>query len=169
MNTKKLTAERARELLAYDEESGGLTRKVSLTNSVKIGATAGSVNKKGYVALCVDGKYYLAHRVVWLMAYGEWPKDQIDHINGIKTDNRLSNLRVVCNTINTQNKLKPSAKNSSGLLGVSWMNSAKKWRAQIQVQGKVKYLGLFTDKNEAHEAYLAAKRQYHNEAVSRHS
>lgn len=161
MSTPILTAELARKLLAYDRASGVLVRKVSLTNSVKVGDVAGSINKKGYISVCVGGRYYLAHRVIWLMEHGQWPTEQLDHINGVKTDNRLCNLRSVDNATNAQNKPAKSARSSSGLLGVSWMSAAKKWRAQIQVRGRVVYLGLFTDKEAAHAAYVEAKRRHH--------
>lgn len=164
MDTNILTAEKAQELLSYDMDRGILTRKVSLTNTVKIGDVAGSVNKKGYVSVGVNGRYYLAHRVIWLIVHGKWPSKQIDHINGIKTDNRICNLCEVSNSINAQNK-KSISNNTSGLLGVSWLSKAKKWRAQIQVQGKVMYLGLYNDKYEAHSAYLTAKRKYHEGCV----
>jgi HNH endonuclease len=157
-----LTQQRANELLAYCKESGSLTRKVSLSRSVKVGDAAGfSHPTKKYISLYIDGKRYKAHRVVWLMHHGEWPKQQLDHINGDKTDNRLENLRDVSCSVNAQNKRTVSIKNTSGLLGVSWMKAANKYRAQLQVSGKPLYLGLFESKEAAHDAYLKAKRELH--------
>lgn len=156
-----LSFERASELLRYDDNTGQLIRKVATSNSVKVGDTAGYVGKNGYVYLHVDGKCYLAHRVVWLLKYRRWPQANIDHINGVKTDNRAQNLRCVTAAINNQNKRKATKGNTSGLLGVSWMTRAKKWRAQIQVDGKITYLGLFTSRDDASNAYISAKKLLH--------
>lgn len=156
-----LTYERATELLHYCPDTGVFTRKVSLSNSVKVGDVAGCANKKGYICISVDGKQYLAHRLAWLITYGDWPNGSIDHINRVKTDNRLANLRIVTPSENNQNKAEGMANNTSGLLRVSWMSRARKWRAQIQVDGRVTYLGLYADRNAAHEAYVTAKRKLH--------
>ena len=161
MDKKILTAERAKELLDYDPCTGNFYRKVALTNSVKIGDIAGSKNQKGYLEIWVDGKRYYAHRLAWLIETGEFPKEQIDHINCVKTDNRIANLRCVSDSINKQNKREALDKNTSGLLGVSWMAKAKKWKAQIQLNKTVIYLGLFEDKKQAHNAYVQAKRSLH--------
>ncbi len=159
---KNLTYERAKELLDYCAETGVLTRKIRLSNSVQVGEIAGFAHPtKKYISLYVDGIPYKAHRVIWLMHHGDWPKNQIDHINGNRTDNRIENLRDVSGQVNCQNKRKVGSKNTSGVLGVSWMESAKKFRAQLQVDGKPMYLGLSPDKESAHEAYLKAKRQHH--------
>jgi len=162
MTKTELTAERARALLTYNAATGLLTRRVSLSRSVKIGEVAGyAPPTKRYLYLFVDGHRYFAHRIVWLMCTGRWPTGQIDHINGDRTDNRLDNLREVSNQVNGQNKRIPKRGNTSGLLGVSWMTQAGKWRAQIKTEAGMLYLGLFTDKFVAHEAYLTAKKVYH--------
>ena len=95
------------------------------------------------------------------MYYGEHPKGDIDHINGIKDDNRIENLRDVSKSVNLQNRKQAPKHSSSGVLGVSWHEDCQKWRASIKIQGKKKYLGLFTSKEEAHQVYVAAKRQFH--------
>lgn len=161
MDKKILTAERAKELFDYDPHTGNFYRKVSPTNSVKVGDIAGTLTKKGYIDIGIDGERYLAHRLAWLIETGEFPKEQIDHINCVKNDNRIANLRCVSNSVNQQNKKTASNKNSSGLLGVSWMERAKKWKAQIQLNKSVIYLGLFEDKEQAHHAYVQAKRSLH--------
>ena len=86
---KSLTAERLREVLDYDPDTGVFTRKVRTASSVKVGDVAGSLNGKGYIRIRVDGRLYFAHRLAWLYVHGEWPVDQVDHINGIKNDNRI--------------------------------------------------------------------------------
>ena len=158
----ELTASRARELLAYDAETGVLTRRASLSRSVKIGEVAGYVHPtKGRLYLYVDSRRYLAHRVAWLIVHGRWPLGQIDHINGNKADNSIINLRDVDAQTNGQNRREPSGRNTSGLLGASWMPAANKWRAQLHVGGKPLYLGLFDTKEAANAAYLEAKRRHH--------
>jgi len=157
---KELTYARAAALLTYNKESGALTRAKRLSNSVTVGEIAGSLHQKGYIYLYVDGRRYLAHRVAWLLETGSWPLAQIDHIDGNRANNRWLNLREVSNQQNAENK-RAASSNTSGLLGVSWMSQAGKWRAQICCDGNVKYLGLFKDKNAAHAAYLKQKRLLH--------
>lgn len=162
MAAADLSADRARELLSYDADTGIITRRTSENNSVRIGDVAGSRHPKGYIYVVVAGARHRAHRLAWLISYGCWPTAHIDHINGDPSDNRLVNLREVDNRLNAQNKRHPRAGNTSGLLGVSWQSKAQKWRAQICVDKKVIYLGLFADKHEAHAEYVKAKRQLHS-------
>jgi hypothetical protein len=90
---------------------------------------------------------------------GEWPKGLIDHVNGVKDDNRFANLRVVDETGNSQNIRKPNRRNKSGFMGVIFFQN--KWRASITHKGKTHWLGDFKTPEEAHEAYLIAKRKLH--------
>lgn len=159
--TKKLTeitAEQLRELLDYDPESGRFTWRVALPGQ-KAGSPAGCLDSYGYVVIRIDGANRKAHRLAWLIAYGEWPDDQIDHINGDRSDNRIANLRSLTNQGNQQNRRTAHRGNSSGLLGVSPKRG--KWRAQIKVDGKKRHLGLFDTPEAAHAAYLEAKRKLH--------
>jgi hypothetical protein len=161
MATKQsLTADRARELLDYDHETGTITWRVA-KGWVRQGAVSGCSHPMGYVLIKVDGKRYLAHRLAWLIATGSWPIEHIDHINGDTGDNRLANLRDVSRSINQQNRRIPGANNSSGFLGVSWDSHRGYFVARIFSQGKDLRLGCFTDPAEAHQAYLTAKRQHH--------
>jgi hypothetical protein len=98
-----LTQERLKYLLFYDKDAGGFIRNVSTTPNTKVGEWAGTFSKIGYVYISVDGKRYLAHRLIWLWLYGYFPKNQIDHINRIRSDNRLVNLREVTKSINSIN------------------------------------------------------------------
>ena len=98
---------------------------------------------------------YLAHRVVWALVYGEWPNGQIDHINGNPIDNRLSNLRDIPSAENQRNMRRPS-NNTSGVSGVSWNASHKKWRVRISRCGKEIMVGRFSDFGEAVQARAAA-------------
>lgn len=160
MNT--LTAERLREMLLYDPRTGTFTWKAS-RRGAKAGSVAGSHRGRGYYRICIDGVFYRSHRLAWLYTHGEWPKHQIDHIDGNPSNNRISNLRDVTALTNSQNLRKASINNtSSGLLGVSWHVRHKKWSAKIRIPGARLHLGYFDDKHEAHAAYVAAKRLHHD-------
>lgn len=159
---ENLTKQRLSELLNYDANTGIFTRRVALSRSVKVGDVAGYKHpQKSYISLFVDGKRYKAHRLAWLYVNGVWPNAEIDHINGAPDDNRIQNLRDVSSRTNMENRISPDSRNKSGLLGVSWLSKASKWRAQLQVDGKPMYLGLFDDKDAAHQVYLNAKRAHH--------
>jgi hypothetical protein len=102
---------------------------------------------------------YLEHRVIWLWVTGEWPLHGIDHIDGVKDNNRWANLRDVSPSVNSQNTKRAKAGSSTGLLGVTRMGS--RFQAKIMTRGKMAYLGTFATGQLAHEAYLAAKRELH--------
>ena len=114
---------------------------------------AGALRPNGYLTIGLDGQQYKAHRVAWVLYTGEWPKGFIDHINGVKTDNRRENLREATQTQNSQNRRK--AKGISGVVGVSWDNRTQKWNPSIKVNGVKKHLGLFSDLDDA----IAARKQ----------
>lgn len=129
-------------------------------NGKNAGKQAFTANgSRGYKVGAVFGTMYLAHRVIWAIFYGHWPKDQIDHINGDRTDNRIENLRDVSLAENRKNMKIPSH-NSSGIIGVHWHRAASKWTAQIKVDGCTKHLGLFEGINEAIAARKAAEVKY---------
>lgn len=107
-------------------------------------------------------KMYLAHRVAWAIHYGEWPKSDIDHIDGDKKNNRINNLRTALPAENLRNKKKTKA-NKSGLKGVSWDASRGRWRAVIAKNGRQKFLGYFDDIEHGHAAYVAASASMHGE------
>jgi uncharacterized membrane protein len=104
---------------------------------------------------------YRAHRICWFHTYGVWPTHDIDHINGDKSDNRISNLRDVPKSINIQNEKRARKNNASGLMGVVFRKDRNKWTATVRVNGKPKRLGSFSTPEEAHQAYLDGKRLYH--------
>lgn len=157
---RELTAERAREMLNYDAETGVLTWKVAV-RSVRRGDEAGNINARGYRVIKLDGARYRAHRLAWLITNGTWPTGELDHINGLKDDNRIANLRDVSRTINSQNQRRARSDSRSGLLGVSFDKSRGKWRAGIGVDGRERHLGRFNTQDAAHDAYIDAKRQLH--------
>lgn len=118
-----------------------------------------SDNGKGYRQGSIGGMYFEAHRVIWPIHYGEWPSDQIDHINGVRNDNRISNLRVVTAKENRRNASMRSD-NTSGVCGVYWHKAGGKWHARIMVDGRSKHLGLFTTFDAAAAARAEASRRY---------
>jgi hypothetical protein len=146
------------ELLSYDKSTGIFRWKKS-RRGVKINKNLGTDNGFGYLRITVLGKSYYAHRLAWVYVHGKWPENEIDHINGDKSDNRIKNLRDVTQIQNAQNKVIPSSKNKSSVLGVSWHKRAKKWQAHICIYKERKYLGLFDSIEKAHESYLNEKNR----------
>lgn len=109
--------------------------------------------------ITLKGKDYLSHRLAWFYMTGAWPEQEIDHINGVRDDNRFANLREADRQINCQNVRKPYKNNRTGLLGVK--PSLGKFVARIYVDGKERHLGTFKTPGLAHAAYVAAKRELH--------
>ena len=142
-----------RQRLRYDPETGLLYwREYSpfsmRWNSKYPDRVAGLINPRGYRRVCVDDKVYHAHRIIWAMEYGDWPDKEIDHVDGDKTNNRLSNLRVVDRVENGRN-LSIASNNTSGVTGVSWNKQRNKWTVRIKANGYYHYLGLFFSFDEA--------------------
>lgn len=156
-----LSADRVSDLLSYNTETGVLTRKVRTSNRVNIGDVAGTVRPDGYLKVSLENKSYLAHRLAWAIAFGEWPEFEIDHINGVRSDNRLCNLRDVTPSTNQENQRVPYRNSAGKTLGVTFHKRNKKWQAQIKYGGKNRYLGQFASKEDASSAYLEAKRRQH--------
>lgn len=157
-----LTAARLREVLHYESLTGVFTWLVQTQRlQTKVGDVAGGIKPSGYVCIGIDGKRYRAHRLAWLWMTGQWPVDQIDHINGIRSDNRLSNLREASRSLNSQNQRRAYSNNKTGFLGVSWSKQAKKYHATIMANGNDHHLGYFTTPELAYTTYLTAKRKLH--------
>jgi hypothetical protein len=157
----QLTASRLRELLTYDSETGEF-RWIVRRNGTKSGVAAGHKTARGYVHLRVESRLYKAHRLAWLYVHGEWPRDQIDHINGVYDDNRIANLREANSSQNKRNT-GPYRNNLSGIKGVSWRPRDSRWQAEIRVNGRRHYLGYFKTSEEASAAYAAAAAAMHGE------
>jgi hypothetical protein len=156
----KLTQIELKSKLHYDLETGIFTW-IANHGKVKPGMIAGTKNSKGYIQVAIFKKIYLAHRLAWFYIHNEWPKNEIDHINGIKNDNRLSNLRDIFHCENNQNINKPQKNNKTGYLGVSFMKNRNKYQAQICINGKTKHIGLFDTAEEAYNEYIKYKRKNH--------
>jgi hypothetical protein len=114
---------------------------------------------KGYLHGEHKGKRFKVHKVAWLLFYGNIPDGQIDHINGNRSDNRISNLRSVSNLENHRN-MKKFSTNKSGVVGVSWSNERQKWIATITVKRKVIQLGRYLSFDNAVSVRKAAEKQY---------
>lgn len=136
-----------KRILHYDPESGVFVWKVKPSMIVDSGDIAGTICTDGYINILIKRKRYKAHRLAFLYMTGEFP-EYVDHINGIRDDNRWNNLRECSRKQNAQNA-KLRTDNSSGIKGVYWHSRAKKWAAQARMDGKTKTIGYFIDKNEA--------------------
>lgn len=162
MRRSDVTARRLREVLHYDPETGAFVWRVSLSNRALAGAPAGGIDKaRGYLVIGLDGISYQAHRLAWLYVTGEWPKEEIDHWDTNKLNNRILNLRDVSFSTNQQNVRRPRRHNTSGYQGVVWDKRKKMWRAGLTKSGQFIYLGYFDDPKVAHQAYVAGKRVHH--------
>lgn len=152
-----LTAERLRELIHYDPDTGIFTRKID-RGGHKAGDIMGSSSHRGYKKIGVDKRRYFAHRLAWLYMYGEAPL-VIDHINGNTSDNRIANLRNIDQAGNLQNHTRMNRKNTSGFTGVT--KKRNKWAAQLSLNNKHVFIGAYATKEEARAAYIEAKRILH--------
>lgn len=159
MARKILTQDRALKILKYNENTGILYRRGLIGGSLDIVKEAGGLDKDGYIRVWVDGHSYAAHRVMWLMVHGYFPEHDIDHINRIKNDNRICNLREVtrsCNLKNTGSK----SDSKSKIKGVGWFKRDSAWRARInsRILGFEAHLGCHEDFVEAVAHRLAAEQ-----------
>lgn len=149
-----ITYQRLRELLIYCPETGKFSWRGVRANRLPE-QSVGWISWNGYHCLGVDNHIYRAHRLAWLYVTGEWPKADIDHINGTRSDNRWNNLREATRGQNLANK-RMDSRNTSGFKGVSWSRKCKKWQAHIKVNRKSQFLGFFESKEMAHMAYCEA-------------
>ena len=158
-----LTADFVRSVLDYDPATGALSWKRSSDrhNPFK-GKTINFISSRGYIICRICGRNYKAHRVIWFMMTSAWPADQIDHISGVRNDNRWTNLREATRSENCRNA-KVRNTNTSGRKGVNWNIKSKKWEASISLNGKRKYLGGFDDIVDAAAAYENAATELFGE------
>lgn len=148
-----------RTLLEYDAVTGIFTWRVSRGRN-KVGTVAGSLNSSGYLQIRIYGYKYYAHRLAWLYTYKTWPVSDLDHINKIKIDNRIINLREVTRSENQQNRVIPVT-NKSGFRGVYWHKSVGKWCASIKLNNKNYHLGYYDTPEEASSVYEYAAKEKH--------
>lgn len=154
----KLTAKRLRKLLRYNPSTGLFLWVRSPRTRTPVGEVAGSLNAQGYYCIGIRHVVYLAHRLAFLYMTGRWP-NEVDHKNGVKTDNRWCNLRDADRRLNSENTRAPLSTNSTGFLGVA--PNGRKFRAQIVVNQKQICLGTFKTPARAHAEYVKAKRKLH--------
>lgn len=148
-----------RRLIDYNPDTGEMKWKVRISNRFRAGSPAlASVKNSGHLHGLIHRKPFHAHRVAWAIHYGEWPSGFIDHINGVRDDNRISNLRIVTRRGNAMNR-RPNSGKSSGLPhGVS-VRANGRYFAQIQHNGKNHHLGYFDSPEAAESAYVKAKHE----------
>ena len=149
------------EKISYDKETGKFSLRID-TRYKRAGDDATSSSGNGYRIITIEGKNYGAHRVAWLIEYGEWPSQCLDHINNIPTDNRIINLRPASIRQNAYNK-KRMSNNKSGIKGVSFDAKRNKWCAYICIEGKQTTIGRFSEKERAAQAYRNAAIQHFGE------
>jgi hypothetical protein len=156
------------ERLTYCPDSGNLlwrpksgdTWRERAWNTSYAGTVAGSREVMGYLVVGVFGKLWKTHRIAWAIYYGEWPKEELDHINGDRTDNRIANLRAATRQENCQNLVTKQGV-IRGHMAVHRHKKWRKWQARICVNYKRINLGMFDTPEEAYQAYLAAKAKLH--------
>ncbi len=149
-----LSREEINKLFSYQGKSGRLYWKVKPhpNANVDVGDPAGCLASDGYIVIGYKGRYYKAHRIIWMYIYGYLPK-YLDHKDGDKSNNRLSNLRVATSQQNARNRKKSTKSLSSKYKGVHWVKSRNRWKATIYIDGNVRQLGLYVTEHEAAVAY----------------
>lgn len=149
-----LTAERARVLFTYNRLTGDLITRTP-TERKKVGHITRSCNRDGYYTVHADGRGYLVHRVCWLIETGRWPFGDLDHADGVRTNNAITNLREATRSQNNANRSSHPGK----LKGVTYHKAADRWMAQIKKDRVPHYLGLYDSAEEAHAVYAAKARE----------
>ena len=152
-----ITQERVKELFNYNENTGDLTWKVSLSHRVRVGSLGGYLNSRGYRVVRVEHKNYAYHRFIWLWWHGYMPENLIDHRDKDRSNNKIDNLREVSNSCNLQNTGNPIT-NTSGVKGVCWVSERSKWFVALQYQGRAIRGGYFKDFKEAVSMRLAIEQ-----------
>lgn len=154
-----LTQEELMELLNYNEYTGVFTWIKRTANRIKVGDVAGSTTAKGYLCIMIKGVSYRNHNLAWLYVKGNMPKEILDHIDGDKKNNLISNLRDVSQSENTRNA-KINKLNKSGTSGVYFNKINRTWMARISVNNNRIHLGSFKDKEDAINARKNAEYKY---------
>lgn len=157
---KELSQSQLQDLFAYDSTTGALTYKTSPAKKIKINDKVGSLNGCKYLQVCINKKYYLVDRIIWLHQKNYIPTT-LTHINKNKLDNRIENLKEVKRSTNNPNRA-INSNNSSGYRGISYHKQTNKWRVVISINKKKIYLGGFVDINDAITAREKAEEFYHN-------
>lgn len=154
----KLTREEVIKRLSYNPETGVFSWRDKKYSKKGFNITGGK-SRRGYERIGIKGVKYYSHRLAWLYVYGYWPENDIDHIDRDKGNNRINNLREVSRSCNNKNSGNMK-NNKSGIKGVCFSRSHKKWQTEITVNGNAKHLGFFEKKIDAAHARFAAEKKY---------
>jgi hypothetical protein len=157
-----IAPDKLRDIFDYDPTTGNLVWKVRNSKRVKIGDIAGCKSTDGRILIGLNGRLYKAHRIIWALVTGEWPKNFIDHKNSNPSDNKWENLREATKSQNMMNVGKIKS-NTSGIRGVGWSKASQKWRAYIRANHQDIHLGVFENLEDAQKARIEAEKQYHGE------
>jgi len=158
-----ITQDRLKELVNYDENTGIFIWKAKAANRVKIGSVIGSKHHTGYLTVFLDRKSYKLHKLALLYTDGVYPNEIVDHVNGIRDDNRRVNLRLATHSENTRNS-KIRSDNRSGIKGVNYRNkSGGQWVCRIHTNEGRKYLGCYKTQEEAEKVMKEARIKYHGD------
>jgi HNH endonuclease len=155
-----ITPEQIRNMFFYNSRTGVLRWK-KLEGRRKAGPL-GSIDSKGYLAIHIRPHMYRLHRIIWAWKTGKWPLGEIDHKNGVRTDNRWNNLRNATRIQQNANQ-KPRKNNTSGFRGVYWLTDSKKYAAVIHLNGKKTYLGYDKNLKRAAAIYKKAAKKHFGE------
>lgn len=167
MNIDKYSNERTSEIKrALRYEDGKVFWEEDRGTRVTRGDRAGTLNNQGYRQIQLNYRLYSEHRVIWLLVHGVWPDNQLDHINGDRSDNRIENLRDVTRRDNLRAFRKPTKGSSSKYRGVNWDKQKNQWRTQITINRKTKTIGRFKCEVEAAKAWDKAAIAHGYEAQS---
>jgi hypothetical protein len=161
-NINFISADRLREALEYDPETGEFKRRFCSRTRTNKDGRVGHKSSAGYIQVVFDGVNTRAHQLAWLYFYGEHANGYIDHINGVKWDNRISNLRIATPAINSQNRHPTRQNNKCGATGVTALRDG--FRAEIVADQKRYHLGVYETIKEAKAAYNAARLILHKTA-----
>lgn len=152
----------ARSLWRYDPETGVLYWAVFASSRATVGSPAGCLDSEGYVIVGYAGRRYKAHRLIWLIVTGEFPPEEIDHINRNPSDNRLSNLRCVTRKQNNENL---ASRREASFRGVHWFPRTSKWVVKFTHLGKRRSLGYFDSLLDAVAIRIRAERESYTHSV----
>ena len=154
--TQPPNLDRLRAMLSYNAATGEFFNLAPCSGG-GLPRRVGNINRSGYMRVHFGGRFFAAHRLAWFYVTGQWPEKDIDHINGIRHDNRLCNLRAVTRKQNRENTT--VSWSASGVRGVTWCKKRKAWKAQVRHNQQQYNLGYFSDVNEAAAAAKAGRDQ----------
>ena len=157
-----ISRDRLLEALDYDPDTGAFKWKAPSSRRVRVGDVAGNLCSNGYLRVCIDKREYLLHRLAWLYVHGEIPPCEIDHINRIRTDNRIKNLRPADANENRANAT-IRRDNKSGTKGVSWNSRKGRWYASICFRGVRRFVGSFEILSDAEAVMVRVRKEVHGE------